>query len=347
VRDADGRASRLAGSQTDITDRRSGRGASCATTRSHDTLTGLANRALFIDRLHQCVQRARRQSDHKFAVLFLGSRSLQLITDPSATPSATSCSSASQAAGGSVARVDSVAPIGRTASPVSAATSFVLLLDGLRADADALRVAERLKNALAEPFVIDGKELFASMASASRSVAPTATSPTTSCATPTSRSTRPGPGAQLLPGVRLDHAASAMSRWWLENELRRAIERNELKVETAYLLGDHGELREFEALPALAPSQARHDLARRVHSHRRGHRPHHVAGHWVPSRRRCSCERDEQGIARRTCRSRSTSRASSFANPTSSTTWWRCCTGRHQPHRIKLEVTESALMRRG
>ncbi len=70
VRDQHGLAYRLAGSLTDITDRK------IAEERLlhdalHDTLTGLPNRALFLDRLRQAVERAKRRPDYQYAVLFL------------------------------------------------------------------------------------------------------------------------------------------------------------------------------------------------------------------------------------------------------------------------------------
>ena len=60
VRDAAGVAYRMAGAQTDVTDR-----------RAYDPLTGLPNRALFVERLEGALGRARRRRGYLFAVLFL------------------------------------------------------------------------------------------------------------------------------------------------------------------------------------------------------------------------------------------------------------------------------------
>lgn len=47
----------------------------------HDTLTGLANRALLMDHLGLCLQRAKRNSDYRFAVLFLDLDRFKVIND--------------------------------------------------------------------------------------------------------------------------------------------------------------------------------------------------------------------------------------------------------------------------
>src|SRR5262249_22322258 len=60
VRDTTGRATRIAGSLTDI-----------PSARTRDPLTGLANRALYLDRLEHAIARGKRDPEYSFAVLFL------------------------------------------------------------------------------------------------------------------------------------------------------------------------------------------------------------------------------------------------------------------------------------
>jgi diguanylate cyclase (GGDEF)-like protein len=60
----------MAGSQTDVTDRRHAQD-QLIRDALYDTLTGLANRTLLMDRLEQSLGRAKRSQDETFAVLFL------------------------------------------------------------------------------------------------------------------------------------------------------------------------------------------------------------------------------------------------------------------------------------
>ena len=60
----------MAGSHTDITDRKYAE-EKLLHDAFYDKLTGLPNRALFLDHLSLAVERVKRKPDYKFAVLFL------------------------------------------------------------------------------------------------------------------------------------------------------------------------------------------------------------------------------------------------------------------------------------
>ena len=73
-------AIRLAGSISDITDRKNAEDR-LLHDAFHDALTGLPNRALFMDRLNQTIERTKRNDSFQFAVLFLDLDNFKDIND--------------------------------------------------------------------------------------------------------------------------------------------------------------------------------------------------------------------------------------------------------------------------
>lgn len=162
LKDAQGRITHYVGVQEDITLRKRMEDELRKAART-DALTGLANRALFCDRLHQAVLRARRSRDYRFAVLFLDFDRFKLIND-----------GLGHEAGDELLKeiaerlrhaVRSGDTISRESPEHTTARfggdEFVVLLDGIKSPQDATIVADRLLTAFAQPFRVRGHEVFA------------------------------------------------------------------------------------------------------------------------------------------------------------------------------------------
>lgn len=117
-----------------------------------DPLTGLANRALLLNRLEQSMERSRRRLNYLYAVLFLDLDRFKPINSSlgHATGDKVLCAVAETIKG--VARgLDTVARIG--------SDEFAVILEELKSPGEALNVARRICQELARPMVLDGHDL--------------------------------------------------------------------------------------------------------------------------------------------------------------------------------------------
>jgi diguanylate cyclase (GGDEF)-like protein/PAS domain S-box-containing protein len=152
IHDADGRATRMAGSMSDVTDRRKAE-LQLQHDALHDALTGLPNRALFMDRVDQLLQRAARDAGAGCAVLFLDIDRFKLVNDSLSHGVGDHLLIALAGRLGGVLRPgDTVARIG--------GDEFTLLLDSVTTEQGAATVAERITASLDRPFSVDGHQLF-------------------------------------------------------------------------------------------------------------------------------------------------------------------------------------------
>ncbi|HYC89792.1 MAG TPA: EAL domain-containing protein [Thermoanaerobaculia bacterium] len=152
VRDASGTATRIAGSQTDVTERKA---AVDRLTHDafHDSLTQLPNRALFMDRLARAIESHRRHPESLFAVLFLDLDRFKVVND-----------SLGHMLGDEllVAVADRLETIVRSSDSVArlGGDEFAVLIDGMAHAADAVRTAQRIQDALLLPFKVGAHEIF-------------------------------------------------------------------------------------------------------------------------------------------------------------------------------------------
>ena len=119
----------------------------------HDALTGLPNRALFMDRLEQQLKKSQNNNKYLFAVLFLDLDRFKVVND-----------SVGHLVGDkllieiarrlekSIAPTDTVARLG--------GDEFTILLENISSKSEATLVAESIYQILTFPFNIDGHEIF-------------------------------------------------------------------------------------------------------------------------------------------------------------------------------------------
>ncbi|TDI53875.1 MAG: diguanylate cyclase, partial [Acidobacteria bacterium] len=126
---------------------------------THDTLTGLSNRAVLLDRIERCLQRTTSENDYKFALLFLDFDRFKIVNDSLGHEvgdqlliSIAERLRKSLRAGDTASMTDEYAENqSDTLSARLGGDEFVILLDEISDVTDATRVAERLQKLLEAP----------------------------------------------------------------------------------------------------------------------------------------------------------------------------------------------------
>ena len=141
IRDDTGRPYRMAGAQTDVTDR-----------RSYDPLTGLPNRALFAERLGYAFARFKRRGDYHFALVFVDLDRFKETND-----------TLGHLVGDQVLiavakRLETCLRPGDTVGRF-AGDEFAVLLERISDRADGLGVADRIQAEVAAPLHLRGHDL--------------------------------------------------------------------------------------------------------------------------------------------------------------------------------------------
>jgi diguanylate cyclase (GGDEF)-like protein/PAS domain S-box-containing protein len=223
VRNGDGRATRMSGSMTDITERK------LAEERLHrdafyDGLTGLPNRALFENLLQRTMGRAQRSEQRRYAVLFLDLDRFKTVNDSLGHTF------------GDRLLVDMARRLERCLRPGDSVArlggdEFTILLDDIVDANDATRVADRIERELESPFEIDSHEVFTSASIGIAFGTATYERPEEiirDADLAMYRAKNRGKGCYEVFDVAMHQQAVELLE--TETRLRRAIERNELVV---------------------------------------------------------------------------------------------------------------------
>ncbi|HWO87657.1 MAG TPA: EAL domain-containing protein [Gemmatimonadales bacterium] len=224
VRGDDKRAYRLAGSQTDITERKLAE-EQLIHDALHDSLTGLPNRALFLEELRMAIDRRRRRPEYGFTVLFLDLDRFKVVNDSLGHLAGDQLLVALSERLKSVLRPgDRVARLG--------GDEFTILCDDIDNVQDATRIAERIQQELEAPIDIGGgREIFTS-ASIGVALASTGYQDPEHVLRDADLAMyrAKGRGGARVEVFDLGMLASAMARLELETDLRRALERSEFRL---------------------------------------------------------------------------------------------------------------------
>ena len=218
VLDERGVATRLAGSQTDITE-----------SKAADPLTGLASRLLLDEKLQFAIERVQTDPGALFAVLFMDLDRFKVVND----------SLGHMAGDRLLLRIANrllacVAepPFGDLQTLVArvGGDEFVILISGMRHADIAISLANRIRERMTPAFNVDGHHLFVSASIGLRLGQGDAARETLLLDADTAMYYAKSRGRQrhevFVPAMRLD----AVERLRLETDLRAAIERDELVV---------------------------------------------------------------------------------------------------------------------
>lgn len=223
VRDAAGTVTRVAGSQSDITQRKHAE-FTLLHDAFHDPLTNLPNRSLFMDRLKLAMARSRRSSDAGFAILYIDIDRFKLIND-------------------SLGHSGGDALIVRVAARLQAylrsedtlarlgGDEFAILFESVQSIVFATRLSRRIQKALSLPIVINHSKIYPTISIGLTMYQQDYTRPEEmlrDAETAMYRAKAAG-GARYIVFDKGMHS-QALHALQVENDLRRALENNEFEL---------------------------------------------------------------------------------------------------------------------
>src|SRR5829696_306835 len=209
----------------------------------HDLLTDLPNRRLFMDRLRQTLRRTERRHERKVALLFMDLDNFKIVNDSLGHELGDKLLVAV------VERLRSSLRPGDTLARLGG-DEFTVLVEDVRSPENVVRVAERIAEDLRGPFVIEGRELFvrASIGIAMGDArAKSAEELLRDADTAMYQAKEDAADFRMFdPGMY----ERVLERMELENDLRRALEKEEFSVhyQPKFRLGQQERAEEVEAL---------------------------------------------------------------------------------------------------
>src|SRR3989338_426816 len=209
----------------------------------HDALTGLPNRVLFLDHLALTMGRAKRDPNYMFAVLFIDLDRFKWINDSLGHMAGDQLlREISRRLRNCVRNTDTVARLG--------GDEFGVLIDGLTQMSEVPRTIERIRTELQAPVPLKEGDIFtcASIGVALSTTGYTDTeTPLRDADTAMYRAKSKGPGHYAVFDPSMHERA--VRRLTLDNDLRRAIERAELRLHYQPIVQtETGSVVGFEAL---------------------------------------------------------------------------------------------------
>ena len=132
----------------------------------HDALTGLPNRRLFLERLQHLFERAQRTPERQYAVLFVDLDGFKVFNDTMGPAVGDQVLiEIGRRLGECLRRDDTVSRPQNELPTLDAVLSrvggdeFTILLEEVRDPSDAMRAAKRILTAVAEPFLVERREV--------------------------------------------------------------------------------------------------------------------------------------------------------------------------------------------
>ncbi|MEN3328911.1 MAG: hypothetical protein V7638_3718 [Acidobacteriota bacterium] len=209
----------------------------------HDALTGLPNRSLFTDHLRVALKRAHQNEKYLFGVLFLDLDRFKNINDSLGHPCGDELLKlVARRLESCIRQTDMVARFG--------GDEFAILLDAINDTSDAVRVAEKVQQAISAPFKLASHEAITTASigiALSTSGYAEAEDIIRDADTAMYRAKDRGKARCEIFDTAMHTRAVTLLR--LESDLRRALEKDELCVYYQPIISlASGELHGFEAL---------------------------------------------------------------------------------------------------